>query len=1234
MSDIKISNLPETLNIDESSVFPLVFQGVTSKITFKTLKNVLQYFTSISYNKTTGKFTFTRTDGQTAILETDLQNSIKNVQLLNNNLIFTKNDDKTITINVENIIIKQDMLESVLSTKIDNSIKDVSITNNTLTFTKNDNTKKIIDLPEPEITPPIQQNSDIIIENNLESDSNCLSLTNTKNNLKIRLNNIASNRLYQDIRTKNNLFNINDKKTNGGFGTGVTIDEDDWVTITCDNSEGTTPVYQNVFTNPSTKIKPNTKYYFVLEIKTATGTGTLNILENYVGVSESQFTTNKKEYLLSEVSGGGIYKFSTTSKEDLNDNHIISMCKSFGLFAAGRSGSITFRISIYEDEEYSTNFSYEPYGIAPSFEISSTVEGVTGDLTISNYNENLYNVKDIYGKGTNVVIDEDDWISVSYDNSQGTAIHFENFFTRFNNLVQTNKKYYLVMEVAEANGWGFIDLCSKVNDNDKSQFNKLTAIQINSLHAGDIIIKELNSLDKFKGNEKYLRSYFQFDKKNVGSCKIRLSILEQEPKQETFVYQKHQSDSYTISLGDKVLYGNELARDKIIRKDGKWYFEKKWETATLNGGNNDGVWFQESTGTGFRYYCNNQSRKCMSSKNNIINVFSDKLCGLAAIDTWNGKEGISGTVHNIQIRLKDFNENKTLSEFKQFLSENPITVIYKLETPIEEEITEENLLVQLNKLLNIKQYNDVTNIIANQNVLFNLKYETGKNRASIDNIEIYQLSENLRQSLEIINNPDTLVTKEYVDNAVENYGIFYWDGQSSTNNPNNIELWQKIVDKSKEQTVLVYTSLETGNNDRYNAMFFVNAGKITSTVKSISLKGLVSQSVINTLASTGVSIIIYYPIVNLTLNENIVLTVSKLNFSSTTSPTYLPTNNQQITSFEPSYDYHPATKKYVDDSISNIGENNIINTLRAVGSCTSYAYIDYSNTNIINKEEVNANQWNWILNRHKLGYDVTIIERNFKANSCKGKTVIYNFPFDLTKNSNNQYIIYSNFVSSIYNTESSLDNSQVNIMYNCKITLTVNVDEDGTETYKSVNWQENQVSYLKYLSPDIMDQSKYFSATYASQPVSKGYLDDRLENLDIPTPACETKELLWKGVSMIDFNTGTADLNKSESSYDYIDIEFLSMDSYTYGNNVFIQRFLSTKFNSDGERFATFTCLNRDQGTYNSFTPGGLAIISKQLEFKGGTIKFYKDYVYETETKTFKESNYLYPFKIWGIKNP
>lgn len=151
---------------------------------------------------------------------------------------------------------------------------------------------------------------------------------------------------------------------------------------------------------------------------------------------------------------------------------------------------------------------------------------------------------------------------------------------------------------------------------------------------------------------------------------------------------------------------------------------------------------------------------------------------------------------------------------------------------------------------------------------------------------------------------------------IEDYGIFYWDGKSSDDNVENIALWQKIIDKAQEQTVMVFSSLERDgiNINRYNAIFIVNKFIISNTA---TLNGLLSNANSINTNNLGSYYITHCPQVNLELSDNNIISVSSLSFLDIYSKTFLPTNTQTVTSYEPTYDYHPATKKYVDDNIIN-----------------------------------------------------------------------------------------------------------------------------------------------------------------------------------------------------------------------------------------------------------------------------------------------------------------------------
>ena len=157
---------------------------------------------------------------------------------------------------------------------------------------------------------------------------------------------------------RQNYFNLNDKKLVNSL---FTIDEDGWATVTVNNSTSTEIKYINFYTNKSNKIKQNTVYNIVLEIKNVTGAGIMVPVsqadDNYKGQFDKQYQTL---YNFSELSSKNIKIIKAKSIEDFSDS--TTFLRSFVRFDVRQSGSITFRISVIEDTNVTAeNFVYEPY---------------------------------------------------------------------------------------------------------------------------------------------------------------------------------------------------------------------------------------------------------------------------------------------------------------------------------------------------------------------------------------------------------------------------------------------------------------------------------------------------------------------------------------------------------------------------------------------------------------------------------------------------------------------------------------------------------------------------------------------------------------------------------------------------------------------------------------------------------------------------------------------------------
>lgn len=159
-----------------------------------------------------------------------------------------------------------------------------------------------------------------------------------------------------------NLFDFTDIKEQS---TGITTDDNGWITVTGDNSSGSSTLFKNYYTNKTDRLKPSTTYKVICEIKTKTGTiRDLTITSN--ATTSQANTTNTIPN--ADATNNRIIVRNFTTKSDFSNCDI--MIRSYVAFAPGNSGSLTFRISVVEDTSITPEtFSYEPYK-GKSYEIN------------------------------------------------------------------------------------------------------------------------------------------------------------------------------------------------------------------------------------------------------------------------------------------------------------------------------------------------------------------------------------------------------------------------------------------------------------------------------------------------------------------------------------------------------------------------------------------------------------------------------------------------------------------------------------------------------------------------------------------------------------------------------------------------------------------------------------------------------------------------------------------------
>jgi hypothetical protein len=152
-----------------------------------------------------------------------------------------------------------------------------------------------------------------------------------------------------------NLFDKNDLILNSDYS----IDEEGFITATCDNSSGTNTKYVNIYGKNGCYLKENTLYKILVEIKNVEGTGILSPCSMLSIQNQGQFKETW-DNLFDTLSIDS--KIIRTIRTKISLTNMENGLRTLVYFRAGQSGSITFRISVLADTSITTdNFIYQPY---------------------------------------------------------------------------------------------------------------------------------------------------------------------------------------------------------------------------------------------------------------------------------------------------------------------------------------------------------------------------------------------------------------------------------------------------------------------------------------------------------------------------------------------------------------------------------------------------------------------------------------------------------------------------------------------------------------------------------------------------------------------------------------------------------------------------------------------------------------------------------------------------------
>ncbi len=185
-------------------------------------------------------------------------------------------------------------------------------------------------------------------------------------------------------------------------------------------------------------------------------------------------------------------------------------------------------------------------------------------------------------------------------------------------------------------------------------------------------------------------------------------------------FKPYYSQNYPVNLGNIELCKIGDYQDYIYNQNGDWYLHKEIGKVILNGGSNESYAYQNNHRFWLRrsYWTNETVPKNPPNISTKIGLFCNRFVERAAGETWSRLEGISYDSPNTTdqpigstFTIACNSVATTESNFKTWLSNNPLEVVYILQNTQDIQITDTTLIQQLDNLKNAKSYEDKTYII-------------------------------------------------------------------------------------------------------------------------------------------------------------------------------------------------------------------------------------------------------------------------------------------------------------------------------------------------------------------------------------------------------------------------------------------------------------------------------------------------------------------------------------------
>lgn len=532
------------------------------------------------------------------------------------------------------------------------------------------------------------------------------------------LSSINPKEMFSCGEKTSNIFNVNNR--NMVTAKKYSVDKDGWVTIEHDNTNGSSTSIPAYCTYRSmTEIKPNTAYKVITEIKEASNCKICSVTTN--NTDPSQFV---KPTVIRGVTGTFIE--DVTSVEDFSKSSY--MLRTLFYIPANTIGKIVFRISLVEDTTITEDtFVYEPYR---KYKVS--IE----------QSQNLYNVQDRADHMNNLTywsVDDEDYITINFDNSTGTGTKYPQYFTKPSSDIKPNRLYTIITEIKEINNATLNTVTSSLTLTGQFKMNK--GYSSTGTHKLPLVTKP-----SLSDASTMLRTECQIPAGKIGKVVFRISVFEGNlsTPTEDFVYEPYCGktekyniyvpeqlysayDDTSVNVLDTVVVEPNIKKATLYKKLGKVIYDgskatnggdKFWNTQIYSLFNNNVARFRMThapypqpkqrgglVSNYFNYYKNvwaGSLEGCRATEARSIDVSILHSTLEKYYPDANGEYGIESTIATYnEILANETVGEKTSNAYKVAAQKafgnwlvcmneqgTPLTFIYELETPIETDISD------------------------------------------------------------------------------------------------------------------------------------------------------------------------------------------------------------------------------------------------------------------------------------------------------------------------------------------------------------------------------------------------------------------------------------------------------------------------------------------------------------------------------------------------------------------